>query len=134
MEIQLNNRYYMGIFSCRSSDIWPRKSTLWTAQNEKNRGELQVNAPVTPRDRGVQCGTAPCQGRINFTPGTAYRDKGMMNKIRAGCRSCRLVAPYVDLVGPRAHLRRVVPCLHPQQQVHAEAEGLLDPQRHFGRQ
>ena len=64
---------------------------------------------------------------VQAPPGTAYRDKGMMKKIRAGCRSCRLVAPYVDLVGPRAHLRRVVPCLHPQQQVHAEAEGLLDP-------
>ena len=34
----------------------------------------------------------------------------------------------------RAHLRRVVPRLHPQQQIHAEAERLLDPERHLGRQ
>ncbi len=51
-------------------------------------------------------------------------------------RTCRslLIPPNVDFVGPRAHLRRVVPCLHPQQKVHAEAECLLDPERHFGRQ
>lgn len=30
-------------------------------------------------------------------------------------RSRRLVSANVDFVGPRAHLHRVVPCLHPEQ-------------------
>lgn len=44
-----------------------------------------------------------------------------------------LVAPDVDLVSPLALLMGVVPRLHPQQRVHAHAEGLLDPQRHLRR-
>ena len=49
----------------------------------------------------------------------------------ARSRSCRPISPDVDLVGARAHPRRVVPCLHPQEKVHADAESLLDPQRHL---
>ena len=56
------------------------------------------------------------------------------NELHMQRRLQRLINPSVDFVGPRPNLRGVVPCLHPQQLVHAEAESLPYPQRHFGRQ
>ena len=36
--------------------------------------------------------------------------------------------------GACPHPRSVMPCLHPQQKAHADAEGFIDSQRNFGRQ